>query len=384
MKKKIGLAVLLMTAMTVLLCACGKKSDNVSDNTVEEFDLSSVDPEKYVKLGDYENLSTEVTYVNFTEEELQECIDNELGFYVDSYDLYHYEPDVSANAVADGSVVNIDYEGKINGETFAGGSAKGAHLEIGSGKFIEGFESGLVGKAIGDTAELNLAFPADYQNAEYAGKDVVFTVSINSIEKKSMPAYDDKLIASLNLGEDITTYDGYVEYLRKYLQDTCDNQNETALQEAVWNVVYASCEVNDPPQEMTDMMYADLKEYFESYAQYYNMDFETFVSTQMSMDMAAFETKNREAAKEEAKKELVYMAIAKAEGIKVDDDLMEEVAEKEYADYGYQSADELISTMGKNDFYSYVMRQKVMEKLSEAVKVTENEPVSVFESAMQQ
>lgn len=384
MKKEIGLAVLLMTAMAVLLCACGKKSDNVSDNTVDEFDLSSVDPDEYVKLGDYKNLSTEVTYVTFTEEELQECIDNELGYYVEAYDLYNYEPDVSANTVADGSVVNIDYEGKIDGEVFEGGSAQGAHLVIGSGSFIEGFESGLVGKAVGDTTELNLAFPEDYQNAEHAGKDVVFTVTINAIEKRSMPAYDDEFIAALNLGEGITTYDAYVEYLRQYLQDTCDSQNETTLQEAVWSVVYAACEVNDPPQEMTDMMYEDLKEYFESYAQYYNMDFETFVTTQMSMDMEAFETKNLEAAKEEAKKELAYMAIAKAEDIKVDDALMEEVAESEYADYGYQSADELISTMGKNDFYSYVMRKKVMERLSEIVQITENPSVSLLESAMQQ
>lgn len=384
MKKKIKL-IMLFAMMAAMLCACGKKGDDsLSDNQIE------VDPDDYVKLGDYSNLSVEVTYYDYSEEDVKSCVDSELEFYVDYYansynlDLYDYQVDLSANTVAQGSIVNMDYTGRIDGVAFEGGSAEGAHLVIGSGKFIPGFEDGLVDKQVGETVDLDLTFPEDYQNADYAGKNAVFTVSINSIDTRSMPEYTDELIQTLNISQDITTYQQYEDYIRQYLQDSCDDANEQMLQESIWNAAYGTCEVSDPPQQMVDSFYEDLNEYFETYAQYYSMDLETFISSQMSMDMETYQEKNREAATEEAKKELAYMAIAKAEGIVVDDTMMQEAAEAEYADYGYESADVMIQTMGKADFSSYVMRQKVLKRLEEIVTVKENEPVSIMETAVQQ
>ncbi len=384
MKKKIKL-IMLFAMMAAMLCACGKKGDDsLSDNQIE------VDPDDYVKLGDYSNLSVEVTYYDYSEEDVKSCVDSELEFYVDYYansynlDLYDYQVDLSANTVAQGSIVNMDYTGRIDGVAFEGGSAEGAHLVIGSGKFIPGFEDGLVDKQVGETVDLDLTFPEDYQNADYAGKNAVFTVSINSIDTRSMPKYTDELIQTLNISQDITTYQQYEDYIRQYLQDSCDDANEQMLQESIWNAAYGTCEVSDPPQQMVDSFYEDLNEYFETYAQYYSMDLETFISSQMSMDMETYQEKNREAATEEAKKELAYMAIAKAEGIVVDDAMMQEAAEAEYADYGYESADAMIQTMGKADFSSYVMRQKVLKRLEEIVTVKENEPVSIMETAVQQ
>ncbi len=384
MKKKIKL-IMLFAMMAAMLCACGKKGDDsLSDNQIE------VDPDDYVKLGDYSGLSVEVTYYDYSEEDVKNCVDSELEFYVDYYansynlDLYDYQVDLSANTVAQGSIVNMDYTGRIDGVAFEGGSAEGAHLVIGSGKFIPGFEDGLVDKQVGETVDLDLTFPEDYQNADYAGKNAVFTVSINSIDTRSMPEYTDELIQTLNISQDITTYQQYEDYIRQYLQDSCDDANEEMRRESIWNAAYGTCEISDPPQQMVDSFYEDLNEYFETYAQYYSMDLETFISSQMGMDMETYQEKNREAATEEAKKELAYMAIAKAEGIVVDDAMMQEAAEAEYADYGYESADAMIQTMGKADFSSYVMRQKVLKRLEEIITVKENEPVSIMETAVQQ
>lgn len=362
MKKKLGLVAVLAMMVTALY-ACGNKE---------------TDPDDYVTLGNYQDLSVDVTYVTYTEEDVQKAIEQELEAYIQIYDMYEYEPIVSANTVENGSIVNIDYEGKIDGAAFSGGSDQGAHLEIGSGSFIEGFEDGLIGKKVGETADLDLTFPTDYQNQDYAGKDVVFTVSINSIDSRKMPEYTDDLIASIYGGAGITTYDGYEQYIRDYIESSCSDQNETALQNAIWDAVYATCEVGEPPKEMTDKMYDDLMEYFEAYAEYANMDMETFVSSQMGMDMDTFEKQNQESAKEQAQIELAYMALAKAEGINVNDDMIHEVAENEYADYGYESADQMIETMGQEDFESYVMRKKVMERLEELITVNENEPIDFF------
>lgn len=359
MKKKLFLTALLAMMMAVL-SACG-----------------GTNPDKYVTLPNYEQLSTEVTYVTFTEDELQDYIDNELETYVQVYDLYDYQTIAGANTVSNNSIVNIDYQGKIDGEIFEGGTAQGAHLEIGSGSFIDGFEDGLIGVNVGENVELNLAFPETYYNTEYAGKDVVFSVSVNSIDERKMPEYSDEFITSLGISADITTYDAYKEAVREYLQETCDSQNEYALQTAVWNTVYAACEVSDPPQEMIDTQYAFLKSDIQTYAEAYGMDVESLVAAQ-GMDMESFEAELMTSATENAKSELVCMAIAKAEGIKIDEDAINEVAESEYAMYNYESAQELIEANGQDYFESYVLRKKVLERLAEVITITENEPVSLL------
>ncbi len=82
-----------------------------------------------------------------------------------------------------GDTVNIDYTGYLDGEAFAGGSTNGAgtNLLIGSGTYIPGFEEGIIGHKVGETFDLNLTFPESYGNKDLAGKDVVFTVTINYI-----------------------------------------------------------------------------------------------------------------------------------------------------------------------------------------------------------
>ena len=83
----------------------------------------------------------------------------------------------------DGDTVNIDYTGYIDGEKFDGGSTdgNGADLTLGSGQYIDGFEDGVVGHTVGETFDLNLKFPDNYFNTEYAGKDVTFEVTLNGI-----------------------------------------------------------------------------------------------------------------------------------------------------------------------------------------------------------
>lgn len=94
--------------------------------------------------------------------------------------LANMEPVVK---VENGDTVNIDYVGYIDGVEFEGGSTDGAgaDLVIGSGTYIDGFEEGIIGHTVGETFDLNLSFPDDYWNTEYAGKDVVFTVTLNEI-----------------------------------------------------------------------------------------------------------------------------------------------------------------------------------------------------------
>ena len=98
-------------------------------------------------------------------------------------------------------MVNIDFTGSMNGESFAGGSGKNTNLILGSQRMIAGFEDGLVGKQAGETAVLKLKFPEDYHSADLAGKDVEFTVTVNSVSEQTLPALDDELFASFGIDE---------------------------------------------------------------------------------------------------------------------------------------------------------------------------------------
>lgn len=93
-------------------------------------------------------------------------------------------------ASADGDRVNIDYEGFKDGEAFAGGSAKGQNLVLGSGSMIPGFEDGLKGKKAGEETTLKLTFPEDYHAEDLKGAAVEFKVTVNKVEAQQLPEVD--------------------------------------------------------------------------------------------------------------------------------------------------------------------------------------------------
>ncbi len=94
-------------------------------------------------------------------------------------------------AAEEGDQVNIDFVGTHKKEEFAGGSAEGQDLVLGSNSMIPGFEDGLIGVSAGDETVLKLKFPKDYHSEELKGKAVQFAVKVNSVSEKQMPEMDD-------------------------------------------------------------------------------------------------------------------------------------------------------------------------------------------------
>ena len=113
-----------------------------------------------------------------------------------------------------GDVANIDFVGKTDGKEFEGGSAKGFDLTLGSGQFIAGFEDQVVGMNIGATKDIGVTFPEDYQAEELKGKPAVFTVTLNKLTGKNLPALDDEF--AKKLGSD--TVDAYKAKVRERLE----------------------------------------------------------------------------------------------------------------------------------------------------------------------
>ncbi|CAM3285252.1 trigger factor [Pseudomonas floridensis] len=112
--------------------------------------------------------------------------------------------------------LNIDFVGKVDGEAFAGGSATGTQLVLGSGRMIPGFEDGLVGAKAGEERVLNVTFPEDYQNLELAGKAAEFTVTVNTVSEPKLPELNEEFFKQFGIKE--TGIDGFRAEVRKNME----------------------------------------------------------------------------------------------------------------------------------------------------------------------
>ena len=152
-----------------------------------------------------------------------------------------------------GDVAVINFIGRIDGEDFEGGAADGHALELGSNSFIPGFEEGIVGAKPGDTLDVKVPFPADYQAAHLAGKDAVFEVKVTELREKGAAAIDDEL--GVRLG--FENLDG----LKNAIAEQVNGQHQTALRQMLKkNVLDALAEGLDfeVPQSLFKQEYSSV------------------------------------------------------------------------------------------------------------------------------
>lgn len=102
-----------------------------------------------------------------------------------------------------GDVVTIDYRGTIDGEAFEGGTAEGQVTELREGRFIPGFVAGIVGMSAGESKDVTARFPDDYGQADLAGKDAVFAVTLHEVKQFELPAIDDEFARSISSSESL-------------------------------------------------------------------------------------------------------------------------------------------------------------------------------------
>ena len=126
-------------------------------------------------------------------------------------------------AAGEGDRVNVDYQGVVEGEAPENLKSEGVDIEIGDGMFIPGMEQGLEGTSAGQSLELDLAFPDDFDNQELAGKPVVFQVQVNRVEEAVVPELDEEFFKAFGVSE------GGEEAFRQEIRSHMDREVETAL-----------------------------------------------------------------------------------------------------------------------------------------------------------
>ena len=324
-KKLVAAAV--VCVLTVSAIGCG--SNTGSANKIRSYDV-----EKFVTLGDYDGMAVEVAGdFEVSDEDVVDYINGMLSYYP-SYE------DTDKQTVEEGDCVNIDYEGKKDGVAFDGGTAQGYVLEIGSNTFIDGFEDGLIGVNVGDTVDLNLTFPENYQSADLAGADVVFTVTVNKIVEKVETSYDkltDEYVAS-NLNYD--SVDALYNETKSYMESSNEQNRVVAERSAVLEKLIENSKVAIPDglldmkvdqyiQQFTKQNCKDDKTLSDYLSANYNMTEEDFKSTI---------TKEMESNLDD---EMVLEALVKAEGETLDEAGFAEYIASAMKNGNYETEDDL-------------------------------------------
>lgn len=333
--------------------AIDEKSVKIDEKGVSFAIVVTVRPE--VVLGQYKGLTIEKTPV---QEVKDQDIDAELDKVVQRNARF---VEVTDRAVAEGDQVNLDYCGKVDGVAFDGGTAEKQNLTIGSHTFIPGFEEQLVGMAIGETKDITVTFPEEYHADALAGKEAVFTCTINSITVKELPTLDD------DFAKDVSEFSTMEEYRadiakiigERYAKDA-ENADESKLVETI--VDAAQFEL---PEEMVEEQIDSYVEDFKYQLMYQGLDIDSYFKY-TSSTMEDLRAQHKDRATKAVRTRLVFEEIVKAEKIKATAKQIDAKI-KEYAERNGSTFEDFSKQLRPEDRY-YFENQVITEALLALLK----------------
>lgn len=395
MKKKAIIWLLgIMMAMTAVGCGDNKKDSAVdgteaiegteSAGTVKSasgaFDLKASD---YVKFCDYDAIPITITGTYKVED------DNVTEYFEQMFTQYgpFYMEDTAKKTVAEGDIVNVDYVGKVDGVAFDNGSAEGQLIDVyknasadGSG-FIEGFADGLKGAAVGDVLDWDVTFPEDYGNADLAGKDAVFTFTVNSIQKeRTIEDIDDEFAKEQF---QVETVDDMYAQVREYLENSAAYARQKDIYDAIQNYLLDNCEVEVPEDYLAARVADYRSQVIRANCDGDETQLESYLSTYYGKTVEEAEAEWKEGIEQNVRLEMILETIAEKEGVKLDEDEFKQYVSTMVSSSGYESEAAMYELYGYGDAAygeKYVrqifMDEQALRKLMDNAKVTEEPAAS--------
>ena len=335
------------------------KIDVVSMEKGQDWTISAeVVTKPEVKLGSYKNLEVSVDLSKeVTDEDVNARIERERNNLAELV--------LKDGAAAEGDTVVIDFVGSIDGVEFDGGKGDNFSLGLGSGQFIPGFEEQLVGHKAGETVDVLVTFPEDYQATDLAGKEAKFVTTIHEVKEKEVPALDDELAKDID--EEVETLDELKEKYRKELAEGKEAAYKDAVESAAIDLAVENAEIVELPEEMVhEEVHRSVNEFLGNMQRQGispDMYFQITGTTQEDLH------KQHEAdAEARTKTNLVIEAIAKAEGFEASAEEIEAEITSLATDYNMEV--ERVRQLLSEDMLKHdIAIKKAVEVITSSAKV---------------
>ncbi len=269
-----------------------------------------------VALGPYKGVEVEQEKTEVTDKDVEIFLDN----------LREQQArliTVPEGTAGKGDLVIIDFTGFVGGEPFEGGEAENYSLELGSGSLVEGFEEQLEGATPGEQREINVKFPDDYHRENLAGKPATFKVKVNEIKRKQLPELDDDFVKETGEFENL---EELREDIRKRLEEAARKESRQKLENDLILKISEAAKLELPPV-LVDRELDKLMNEMDQFLRYQGLTLDKFVEMSGKTWEEIREQKKPEAERR-TKSALVLKAIAKQEGICVEDPELDQKIEE--------------------------------------------------------
>ncbi|MFB1012030.1 MAG: trigger factor [Thiopseudomonas sp.] len=330
----------------------------------------AIEPKVFEKGKDLEYIATFEVYPEFEVtglenieiERLQaEVADSDIDGMLDILRKQNTRYVKVERAAAKDDQVNIDFVGRIDGEVFAGGSANGVPVILGSGNMIPGFEEALEGATAGEERVITPTFPENYQNAELAGKQAEFSVKINAVEEPAMPELDEQFFTLFGMSEG--GLEGFRNEVRKNMERELKQALTGKLKAQVMDGLLAQNEIEVPKALIENENWRLRSQAVQQFGGQMKAE-------QLPADMFA------EQAKRRVSLGLLIAQLVKQLDIKVDEDRVRNSVEEMAS--AYQEPQQVIDWYYKNerqleDVRALVLEEQVVEAVLARAKVADKQ-----------
>ncbi len=326
--------------------------DKMEDDLISLVAIVPVKPE--VKISSYKGMKIREYAYNVKDEE----IDAEIARV---QDRNARKVDVTDRAAQNGDIANIDFVGSVDGVKFEGGEAEGFDLTLGSGQFIPGFEDQVIGMNIGESKDINVTFPEEYQAENLKGKAAVFAVKLNKLQGKELPEVTDEFIKEAT-GSD--TVEAYKAKTRERLEQQAARKANDATENSILEAIAANTEV-EIPQAMIEREIDGLVQKFEYQLMYQGLKLQDYLDF-LKTTMADFRKNYEEQAAKNVKNQLIIGKLIEEEKVEATEEEIDAKVAEQAASVG-KTVEEYKKNIDPRQI-DYIRSDIVITKLFKALK----------------
>lgn len=335
MKKKLIIAATVLICGSLCFSGCGKKEKTADgiDIVNEEYPATQC-----VNLAEWKGISLEKRSATPTDDEV-------TAYAASSKEAIEVtDPDAVAEQ---GDLVNIDYNGKINGESFENGSGAGMEIRLGDSSFPEEFETAIINMKVGEMNTVTVTL-SDAYGVDLKGKKAEYTIKLNGI-KRSPELSAEEITAA-----------------KKELEDTEKKRDDTLLKESAWETVVKDSQIKMIPKNVIE----NAAEEYKSQIRYLYGSISDY-RKQTGKSKKAWEEELKKNSEEQAEKQLLVKTCAYKMKIAKESEAYKD-KEKEFCEKNGLSKKDMISLYGKKEFQCMVLQELVVAKIIDEATIDEN------------